>query len=95
MFKNQGFSAVAIIIILAVLALGGYWVQKERVKDTATCTADAKFCTKSDNLEDRLLGGSVGRRPPTCDFVPCPNDNLITKISFWFKDKLATLFYFK
>ena len=94
MLQNKGFSRLALIIIAVLILGGGYWVQKKRVENTATCVADAKFCAKG-SLEDRLFGGSVGRRPPTCDFVPCPNDSLVTKTTFWFKDKLSTLFYFK
>ena len=46
MFKKQGFSAVAIIIILAVLAVGGYAVWKKQSSSTPSVdTADWKTYT--------------------------------------------------
>lgn len=43
MFKNKGFSAIALIIILAALALGGYAVWKKQVVTPAPTPSDTNI----------------------------------------------------
>lgn len=56
-----------IIIIILVVILGGiYFFSKE--EEPVACTLDTKLCPD---------GSYVTRVPPTCDFAPCPKENLI------------------
>lgn len=66
--KQHGFVPMLIIIILAVAALGGYFVYQRSLTSLTSptpkaCTQEAKLCPD---------GSSVGRTGPTCEFSPCP-----------------------
>jgi hypothetical protein len=62
--------AVVLLVILAVAIIGAarYLRPAPRLSIPAPgagvfCTADAKMCPD---------GSYVGRRPPSCEFAPCP-----------------------
>ena len=75
---QKGFTPVLLVILVAVLSIGGYFVYtslrgmvSEVEPDVAisptsnqtACTQDAKLCPD---------GTSVGRVDPNCEFAPCP-----------------------
>jgi hypothetical protein len=60
--KQKGF---ALIVILAVLGLAGYYFYKNyyQIKPQQSCTLEAKICPD---------GTSVGRTEQNCEFAACP-----------------------
>lgn len=71
--NQKGLVPILIVLIIAVVALGGYFVYQKSLVTPKTsssttpnqvaCTQDAKLCPD---------GTSVGRTGPNCEFAPCP-----------------------
>lgn len=66
---QKGFApiiALVGIVVVAVLASGGYYFLKLKTFEQKVCTMDAKVCPD---------GSSVGRTGPNCEFAPCPKSS--------------------
>lgn len=65
--KQLGFAPPILILvgilIVTVVAGGGYYFLKVNTPSQKVCTMDAKICPD---------GSSVGRAGPNCEFSPCP-----------------------
>lgn len=62
--NQKGLAPVLIIVLLAVAALGGYFIYQQQIKpNLVACTMDAKICPD---------GSAVSRTSPKCEFAPCP-----------------------
>lgn len=65
--NQKGLSPILIIILIAILGVGGYFVYQNQIKPSGkeqiACTLDAKICSD---------GSSVGRIGPNCEFAACP-----------------------
>jgi len=60
MRKNRGFSAIVLIVILAVLALGGYWLwQKKAIAPTLPPTNGSPTSITSTSIKPTLSTPSV------------------------------------
>jgi hypothetical protein len=65
--KQKGFTPIAIIVIVAILGISGYFGYqrffKQKFGGKNVCTLEAKVCPD---------GTSVGRTGPDCEFSSCP-----------------------
>lgn len=64
--RQKGFTPIFIlvgILVLGMVAGGGYYFIKSKTPKPKACTEEAKICPD---------GSSVGRTGPNCEFVPCP-----------------------
>lgn len=65
---QKGFGQILVLIVIALVGIGGYFFYKQQVFQPpaqVACTMEAKICPD---------GSSVGRTDPNCEFTECPAD---------------------